>query len=293
SNPPSKGVAIISPRRGRTIPLVVTAPARRAMVRQLMDRGLSERRALVVVQMSPSALRYTPRADRNEALRERILALAHRHKRYGVGMIYLKLRQEGQLVNYKRVERLYQEAKLQVRRRKRKKVPVGERQPLLRPTAANQVWSMDFVFDRTADGRVIKCLTVVDDATHEAVVIEVERAISGTGVTRVLDRLALGRGLPTVIRSDNGKEFCGKAMVSWAHERGVQLRLIEPGKPNQNAYIESFNGRLRDECLNEHWFPSLLHARTEIETWRREYNEERPKKALGGLTPAAYAEQLK
>ena len=173
-------------------------------------------------------------------------------------------------MNYKRVERLYQEAKLQVRRRKRKKVPVGERQPLLRPTAANQVWSMDFVFDRTADARVIKCLTVVDDATHESVVIEVERAFSGTGVTRVMDRLALGRGLPAVIRSDNGKEFCGKAMVSWAHERGVQLRLIEPGKPNQNAYIESFNGRLRDECLNEHWFPSLLHARTEIETWPRQ-----------------------
>ena len=143
------------------------------------------------------------------------------------------------------------------------------------------------------DGRVIKCLTVVDDATHEAVVIEVERAISGKGVTRVMDRLALSRGLPKVIRSDNGKEFCGKAMVAWAHERGVQLRLIEPGKPNQNAYIESFNGRLRDECLNEHWFPSLLHARTEIERWRREYNEERPKKVLGGLTPAAYAKQLK
>jgi putative transposase len=263
------------------------------MVRQLMDGGLSERRALVVVRMSASALRYAPRPDRNDALRERILTLAHRHKRYGVGMIYLKLRQEGLLVNYKRVERLYQEAKLQVRRRKRKKVPVGERQPLLRPTAANQVWSMDFVFDRSADGRVIKCLTVIDDATHESVVIEVERAISGMGVTRVMDRLALSRGLPKVIRSDNGKEFCGKAMVSWAHERGVQLRLIEPGKPNQNAYIESFNGRLRDECLNEHWFPSLLHARTEIETWRREYNEERPKKALGGLTPADYAKQLK
>ncbi|WP_146010513.1 integrase core domain-containing protein, partial [Dyella sp. AD56] len=148
-------------------------------------------------------------------------------------------------------------------------------------------------FDRTAEGRVIKCLTVVDDATHESVVIEVERAISGAGVARVMDRLALTRGLPKIIRSDNGKEFCGKAMVVWAHERGVQLRLIEPGKPNQHAYIESFNGRLRDECLNEHWFPSLLHARTEIETWRREYNEERPKKALGGLTPADYAKQLK
>ena len=131
-----------------------------------------------------------------------------------------------------------------------------------------------------------------DDATHEAVAIEVERAISGQMLTRVLDRLALSRGLPRVIRTDNGKEFCGKAMVEWAHGRGVDLRLIEPGKPNQNAYVESFNGRLRDECLNEHWFTSLLQARTVIETWRREYNEERPKKALGGLTPAAYAKQL-
>lgn len=272
---------------------MVTAPARRLLVREMMSQGLSEHRALTVARMSASALRYAPRADRNVELRQRIVALAQRHKRYGVGMIYLKLRQEGMLVNYKRVERLYQDAKLQVRRRKRKKVPAGERQPLFRPVAPNEVWSMDFVFDRTAEGRVIKCLTVVDDATHEAVVIEVERAISGTGVTRVLDRLALTRGLPKIIRSDNGKEFCGKAMVTWAHERGVQLRLIEPGKPNQNAYIESFNGRLRDECLNEHWFPSLLHARTEIETWRREYNEDRPKKALGGLTPAAFAEQLK
>lgn len=259
----------------------------------MIDQGLSERRSLAMVGMSASAYRYQAQPDRNVALRQRIVTLAQRHKRYGVGMIYLKLRQEGESVNYKRVERLYQDEKLQVRRRRRKKVPVAERQPLFRPSAPNEVWSMDFVFDRTADGRVIKCLTVVDDATHEAVVIEVERAISGIGVTRVMDRLALTRGLPKVIRSDNGKEFCGKAMVAWAHDRGVQLRLIEPGKPNQNAYIESFNGRLRDECLNEHWFPSLLHARTEIETWRREYNEERPKKALGGLTPDAYAKQLK
>ena len=259
----------------------------------MIDKGLSERRALRVVGMSASAYRYAPRPDHNVDIRQRIVALAQRHKRYGVGMIHLKLRQEGALVNYKRVERLYQEERLQVRRRKRKKVPIGERQPLLRPSAANEVWSMDFVFDRTADARVLKCLTIVDDATHESVGIEVERAISGMGVTRVLDRLAHSRGLPRTIRTDNGKEFCGKAMVAWAHERGVQLRLIEPGKPNQNAYIESFNGRLRDECLNEHWFPSLLHARTEIERWRREYNEERPKKALGGLTPAAYAKQLK
>ncbi|WP_447781228.1 IS3 family transposase [Stenotrophomonas riyadhensis] len=271
---------------------LVTAPARRLLVRSMVEKGLSERRALTVVRMSASALRYEPRADRNVELREQIAALAHRHRRYGVGMIHLKLRQKGLVVNYKRVERLYQEAGLQVRRRKRRKVPIGERQPLLRPSAANEVWSMDFVFDRTAEGRVIKCLTIVDDATHEAVAIEVERAISGQGVSRVLDRLAMQRGLPRVIRTDNGKEFCGKAMVAWAHEEEVSLRLIEPGKPNQNAYVESFNGRLRDECLNEHWFPTLLHARTSIESWRRDYNEERPKRALGGLTPAQYAAQL-
>jgi transposase InsO family protein len=184
------------------------------MVLHMVGQGLSERRSLMIVGMSASAYRYETRSDRNVELRQRILALAQRHKRYGVGMIHLKLRQAGLIVNYKRVERLYQEAKLQVHRRKRKKVPVAERQPLVRPTAPNKVWSIDFVFDRTAEGRVIKCLTVVDDATHEAVVIEVERAISGMGVTRVFDRLALSRGLPKVIRSDNGKEFCGKAMVT-------------------------------------------------------------------------------
>lgn len=259
----------------------------------MVERGMSERRALAGLRMGASAYRYRPRMDRNLGLRERIIELAHRHRRYGAGMIYLKLRQAGELINHKRVERLYAQAQLQVRRRKRKKVPVSDRQPLGRPMQANQVWSMDFVFDRTAEGRYIKSLTIVDDATHEAVAIVPERAIAGLCVTRILDRLAIQRGLPQAIRTDNGKEFCGRAMLNWAHDRGVRLFLIEPGKPNQNAYIESFNGRFRDECLNEHWFTNLLHARTVIETWRREYNEERPKKALGGLTPSAYAEQLK
>lgn len=271
---------------------MVKAPARRELVRHLAGRGLSERHALRVVGMSASAYRYQPVADRNSALREEILALAHRHRRYGAGMIYLKLRQAGQRVNHKRVDRLYAEAGLQVRRRRRKKVPVADRQPLGRPLSANQVWSMDFVFDRTAEGRVIKSLTVVDDATHESVAIVPERAIGGHALTRILDRLAVERGLPQAIRTDNGKEFCGRAMLTWAHARGVRLFLIQPGKPNQNAYIESFNGRLRDECLNEHWFVSLAHARTVIEAWRREYNEERPKRSLGGLTPSAYARQL-
>ena len=270
----------------------MTAPARRLLVRQMQSHGLSERRALHVVRMSASALRYTPVPDRNGPLRERIVALAHRHRRYGASMIYLKLRQQHWAVNHKRVQRLYALAKLQVRRRKRKKVPMADRQPLLRPKAANQVWSMDFVFDRTAEGRVIKCLTIVDDATHESVAIAPNRAISGIAITRILDRLRTNRGLPKVIRTDNGKEFCGRAMLTWAHKQGVTLRLIEPGKPNQNAYIESFNGRLRDECLNEHWFVGLANARAIIETWRREYNEERPKKVLGGLTPTAYAKQL-
>ncbi len=151
---------------------------------------------------------------------------------------------------------------------------------------------MNFVFDRTADGRVIKSLTVVNDATPEAVAIVPERAIGGLFLTRILDHLALQRDLPSAIRKDNGKEFCGYAMLSREHLRGVALFLIESGKPNQHAYIESFNGRFRDECLNEHWLTSLQHAQVVIEAWRREYNEERPKRSLGGLTPSAYAEQL-
>ena len=271
---------------------MVSAPSRRELVRHMTTRGLSERRSLKVIGMSASAFRYQTAPDRNQALRERIIGLAQRHRRYGSGMIYLKLRQAGLQVNHKRVERLYAEARLQVKRRRRKKVPVTDRQPLGRPQAANQIWSMDFVFDRTAEGRVIKNLTVVDDATHEAVAILPERAIGGQTLTRILDRVAAHRGLPQAIRTDNGKEFCGHAMLTWAHTRGVKLFLIEPGKPNQNAYIESFNGRFRDECLNEHWFTSLSHAKVVIEAWRREYNEERPKKSLGGMTPSAYARQL-
>jgi putative transposase len=271
---------------------VVTAPARREVVRIMKDRGMSERHALRVVGMSASALRYAPRPDGNAELRQQIVQMAQRHRRYGAPMIYLKLRQAGERVNHKRVERLYALEKLQVRRRRRKKIPRADRQPLIRPGAANEVWSMDFVFDRTAAGRAIKCLAIVDDATHEAVTVIPEHSIGGDHLVRLLDEVCALRGRPSIIRTDNGKEFTGRAMLTWAHRHGIALRLIEPGKPNQNAYIESFNGRLRDECLNEHWFVSLNHARAVIRAWVREYNEERPKKALGGLTPAAYARQL-
>ncbi|SMQ97233.1 IS1404 transposase protein B [Xanthomonas fragariae] len=197
---------------------MVSAPARRALVREWIGCGASERRALAAIGMSASALRYCPREDRNVELRERILALAHRHRRYGVGMIYLK------------------EQQMQVRRRRRKKVPVGERQPLLRPSQANQVWSMDFVFDRTAEGRVIKCLVIVDDATHEAVAIDVERAISGRGVARVLDRLAHSRGLPQVIRTE--REAC---------PRGTTARSFAAGRwsPGRTPVVCSYGSSSR------------------------------------------------
>ena len=271
---------------------MVTAPARRDLVRWMQTRGLSERRGLAVVQMSASALRYAPAPDRNQELRQRIVTLAQRHRRYGAGMIYLKLRQAGQQVNHKRVERLYGLEKLQIKRRRRKKISVCERQPLVRPGGANEVWSMDFVFDRVAGGRTIKCLVIVDDGTHECLATVAEHSIGGAHLARIMDQICSQRGRPAVIRTDNGPEFTGSAMLTWAYRNAVTLRLIEPGKPNQNAYVESLNGRLRDECLNEHWFTSLAHARVEIERWRREYNEERPKKKLGGLTPAQYAKQL-
>ncbi len=272
---------------------MVSAPAKRDLVCFIKDKGLSERRALRAACISASAYRYRPAPDHNCELRHKIVALAQRHRRYGAGMIYLKLRQAGELVNHKRVERLYAQAGLQIKKRKRKKIPQADRSPLGRPSTANQVWSMDFVFDRTAEGRSIKSLTVIDDATHEAVAIVPERALGGQHLVRILDQLACTRGLPQAIRTDNGKEFCGKAMLSWASAKNVRLYLIEPGKPNQNAYIESFNGRFRDECLNENWFTSLHHAKVVIEAWRREYNEQRPKKSLGGLTPTAYAQTLK
>ena len=202
---------------------MVTATAKRERVRFMAERGLSERRSLAVVAMSASAYRYQPSVDRNGPLRAEILRLTQRYRRYGAPMIYLKLRQAGWIVNHKRVERLYAEQGLQVRRRRRKKVPSPDRQPLIRPDRANQVWSMDFVFDRVADGRPIKCLGIVDDATHECVALVPARSMSGHQVARVLDDIALTRGLPKIIRSDNGPEFIGKAMLTWTHERCVQL----------------------------------------------------------------------
>ena len=219
---------------------MVTAPVRREVVREMVARGLSERRALTVGRMSASAFRYVPRPDGNAVVRDRIVDLAQRHRRYGAGMIYLKLLQAGHVINHKRVDRLYTEARLQLKRRRRKQVPRADRQPLVRPERRTQVWFADFVFDRTADGRVMKCLTIVDDATREAVAIVPARALGGLPVTRVLDRLAITRGLLQIIL-DNGPEFVATAILRWLGDAGIDTALIDPGKPWQNTTDESFN----------------------------------------------------
>ena len=265
---------------------MVSPQAKRAAVTVLMtERDFGVTRACGLVGISRSLFRYRSRRSDSGPLRDRIEAIAATKRRYGYRRVYLRLRREGWEVNRKRVYRLYREAGLAVRRRKRKRIGVFERKPLPKPTAANVSWSMDFVADGLIGGRRLRCLTIVDDCTRECLAIEVDTSLPGLRVKTVLDRLADNRGLPQSITVDNGPEFDGKVLDQWAYRTGVQLSFIRPGKPNENAYIESFNGKFRDECLNEHWFISLAHARRIIEAWRIEYNTERPHSSLGNRTP--------
>lgn len=263
--------------------------ARRTAVRQLQRRGLSERQALRLVGMSASPLRYRPRDDGNSRLRERLTELAGQHRRHGYRMLHNRLSIEGWAINVKRTYRIECEQGLAVRKRRRKKLPVLERQPLVRPLQPNEVWSMDFVLDELTNGRRVKTLTVVDDCSKEAVQIAVDTSIPALYVTRVLDQVKAERGQPKVIRTDNGPEFAGRAMQAWAASNGVELRFIQPGKPVQNAYIESFNSRFRDECLSQHWFASLSHMRSVVANWREDYNHHRPHNTLGYVPPAVFA----
>jgi putative transposase len=225
-------------------------------------------------------------------LRERICEIAAVKRRYGYRRIHIRLRREGWTVNRKLTYRLYREAGLAVRRRKRKRIGPFERKPLPKPLVANDSWSMDFMSDGLADGRRLRCLTIVDDCTRECVAIEVDTSITGLRVKAVLERLADLRALPRSITVDHGPEFEGQVMDAWAYQRGVGLSFIRPGKPNDNAYIESFNGKFRDECLNEHWFRSIAHAREVIEDWRIEYNGERTHSSLGDITPEEFAAKI-
>ncbi len=258
------------------------------------ETPISERRACALVGIYRSTLRYErQRSEETKALSARIVELAQERRRFGYRRIHALLRREGQGVNHKRVYRLYSEANLAVKRRKKRKGIMVPREPLELPTRRNEVWSMDFVMDALAGGRRIKILTVVDDCTKESIDLVADFGISGQYVTRILDQAARFRGYPKAIRTDQGPEFTGKALDQWAYEHGVQLKLIQPGKPTQNAFIESFNGKFRDECLNEHWFHTLSHARAVIKQWRTDYNECRPHSMLGYKTPAEVAQELR
>ena len=270
----------------------MTATERRAAVRQAMTAaGISERRACRFTGFSRSGQRYTTRRAARGEIRERLHTLATLRPRWGYWRLHLLLRREGPEVNRKLTYRLYREEGLGVRRRKRKRVAVP-RTPMAAPSKPNERWSMDFVSDALADGRKIRALTIVDDFTRESPAIEVDFPLGGERVVRVLEDLRVTRGLPRSIVLDNGPEFSGLALDQWAHRRGVVLDFMTPGRPVENAYIESFNGRFRDECLNESWFVSLADARATIEAWRIDYNEARPHSSLADRTPAEFAKEL-
>jgi putative transposase len=262
---------------------MVTPAARRLAVGWLQDGfGVSQRRSCRVLQVVRSTIQYRSRRPDDSALRTELVALAAQRRRFGYRRLTVLLRRGGMLVNHKKVYRLYTAEGLAVRRRKRKKLAAGARILLAPPTQPNERWSMDFMGD--------SILNIVDDYSREAVAIEVDSSLPGLRVVRVLERLAQERPLPALIVCDNGPEFTGRALDAWAYARRVQLHFIRPGKPIENAFAESFNGRLRDECLNENWFADLPEARTTIGAWRIDYNEVRPHSALGNRTPIEYAQ---
>ena len=269
----------------------MTRPAeRREVVTTACEQfGVSQRRACGLIGMARSSYTYRAQASDDGPLRTALRQVAHARKRYGYRRLIWCLRREGWRDNHKRIERIYREEGLQVRRRRRKRVPRAGRQPLGRPTQLNERWSMDFMADSLADRRRIRLLNILDEHSRECLHIEVDTSLPGARVVRTLEQLRQHRGCPRQIVIDNGPEFTGKALDQWAYTHGVELVFIEPGKPQQNAFIESFNGKLRDECLNEHWFVSVADARQTLAQYRWSYNEDRPHSALDNQTPAEFA----
>jgi len=239
------------------------------------------------IRRSSYYYRGQPRDD--GPLREALRRAAQQRRRYGYRRLSWLLRRQGWTDNHKRIERIYREERLQVRRRARKRLTRLARQPLEPATAINQRWSMDFMADSLADGRRIRFLNLVDDYSRECLQIEADTSLPGARVVRVLEQLRRERGCPRQLVIDNGPEFTGQALDQWAYAHGVDLAFIEPGKPQQNAYIESFNGKFRDECLNEHWFLSVPDARAITQAHRWTYNHDRPHSALDNLTPTEFA----
>ncbi len=251
--------------------------------------GLSQRRACRLAGFNLSTWQYKSTRRSATGLRDRIIELSGARRRFGYRRLHALLRREGWSVNHKAVYRIYREEDLQVRKRKRKRVCPVDRRPIELPGRVNERWSMDFVSDGLSNGSRFRTLNIVDDFSRECPAIEVDTSLPGTRVARVLERLAETRGLPKVIVVDNGPELISKALDEWAYRNRVRPHFIEPGKPIQNAFVESFNGRIRDECLNEHWFTSLNDARQTIEAWRIDYNTQRPHGSLAYDTPEEFA----
>jgi putative transposase len=263
---------------------MVTPAAKREAVAHVRSAfELSERRACRIIGCVRMTVRYRSCRPQDSELRERLKALAHERRRFGYRRLHVLLRREGFLVNHKRLFRLYREERFMVRRRGGRKRALGARAPLAVPQWPNDYWSLDFAADQFLDGRRLRILVVVDDCTRECLALVADTSISGIRVARELDRLLAERGKPTTIVSDNGTELTSNAILQWADDHKVNWHYIAPGKPVQNAFVESFIGRLRDELLNETLFRSLAHTRAMLEAWRVDYSR------LGWMSPAGYA----
>ena len=269
--------------------MVTPAAERKAVEHLVGHHGMSERRACKATGFCRMTMRYKTKRVDDTALRERMKAIAHERRRFGYRRLHVLLGREGFVVNHKRLFRLYREEHLKVRRRGSRKRAIGTRAPMLIPLRPNERWSLDFVSDQFTDGRRFRILTVVDDCTRESLGLVADTSLSGVRVARELDRLMTERGRPQMIVSDNGSEFTSNAIIAWADRAKVEWHYIAPGKPMQNAFIESFNGRLRDELLNETLFSTLSQARAALGDWRSDYNGSRPHSALGWQTPSAFA----
>jgi putative transposase len=270
---------------------MVTPVARREAVAHLGELfEVSQRRACQVIGVDRSSIRYSSRRPDDGALRGRLRELAGLRRRFGYRRLHILLQREGQQLNHKKLRRLYGEERLQVRRRGGRKRALGTRAPMTLPQAPNQRWSLDFLSDTTSDSRRFRILAVVDDFTRECLCLVADTSLSGVRVARELDRVIAERGQPTTCVSDNGTEFTSMAILRWSQETSIEWHYIAPGKPQQNGFIESFNGRLRDELLNETLFGSLAHARVALEEWKHDYNTVRPHSSIGNLPPAEYAQ---
>ena len=269
--------------------MVTPAAERKAVAHLVADHGMSERRACKAIGCCRMTVRYCSIRLGDGILRERMIAIARERRRFGYRRLHVMLKREGHVVNHKKLFRLYREEKLTVRRRGGRKRAIGTRAPMLVPMRPNERWSLDFVSDQLTDGRRFRILTIVDDCTRECLALMADTSLGGVRVARELERLIASRGKPKMIVSDNGSEFTSNAILAWADLTRVEWHYIAPGKPMQNGIIESFNGRLRDELLNETLFSALSHARAMLAVWRADYNGSRPHSQLGWQTPAEFA----